>query len=57
VSLSDFNSISAKNFKVVCDFAKTNQGQSFLTPELVEQPESVKNTRLGLQRIEFIITK
>lgn len=57
VSLSDFNSVSAKNFKVVCDFAKTNKNQSFLIPELVKQPETVKNTRLGLQRIEFIITK
>jgi hypothetical protein len=57
VSLSNFNAISAKDFKVVCDFSKINEGQSFLIPELVKQPETVKNTRLGLQRIEFIITK
>lgn len=57
VSLSNFNAIRSKDFKVVCDFSKTNENQSFLIPELVKQPKAVKNVKIGQKRIEFIITK
>lgn len=57
VSLSNFKSVTPKQFKIVCDFNKTNQNQSFLIPELVKYPETVKNARIGQHRIEFIITK
>lgn len=57
VSLSNFNAITSKDFKVVCDFSKTNENQSFLIPELVKQPKAVKNVKIGQKRIEFIITK
>lgn len=57
VSLSNFNTVTAKDFKVVCDFNKTNESQSFLIPELVKTPELIKNAKIGQKRIEFIITK
>ena len=57
VSLSNFKSITAKDFKVVCDFNKTNEGQSFLVPELVVKPKLVQYGKISQQRIEFIITK
>ena len=57
VSLSKFSTITTKDFKVVCDFNKTNKNQSFLIPEIVNYPETIKNARIGQQRIEFIITK
>ncbi|WP_298498474.1 YbbR-like domain-containing protein [uncultured Algibacter sp.] len=57
VSLSNFNTVTAKDFKVVCDFNKTNESQSFLIPELVKIPELIKNVKIGQKRIEFIITK
>ncbi len=57
VSLSNFSSITTKDFKVVCDFNKTNESQSFLIPELVKYPKTVKNARIGQQRVEFITTK
>lgn len=57
VSLSDFSTITKKDFKVVCDFSKTNENQSFLIPELVKEPSTVKNIKIGQKRIEFIITK
>jgi hypothetical protein len=57
VSLSDFNSVASKDFKVVCDFSKTNENQSFLIPEIVKKPSTVKNTKIKQKRIEFIITK
>lgn len=57
VSLSHFNSIYRKDFKVVCDYKKSNESQKFLRPELVKSPDVVKNTKIDHQRIEFIITK
>lgn len=55
VSLSDFNSIKNNDFRVVCDYKKTNASQTILIPELVKIPKSVKNTKISQQRIEFII--
>jgi hypothetical protein len=57
VSLSDFNSVTSKDFKVVCDYNKTNENQTFLIPEIVKEPKVVRNTKIGQKRIEFIITK
>ncbi|GAA4885549.1 hypothetical protein GCM10023311_05350 [Flaviramulus aquimarinus] len=57
VSLSNFKSITSKDFKVICDYAKTNENQSFLAPELAKTPDIVKNAKISQQRIEFIITK
>ncbi|MDG1729088.1 MAG: YbbR-like domain-containing protein [Algibacter sp.] len=57
VSLTNFNTISVKDFKVVCDFNKINESQSFFVPELIKSPEAVKNAKIKQQRIEFILTK
>ncbi|MCH4552991.1 MULTISPECIES: YbbR-like domain-containing protein [Aestuariibaculum] len=57
VSLSDFNTITAKDFKVVCDFSKTINNQFFMVPEVAQYPEKVKNVKINQKRIEFIITK
>jgi hypothetical protein len=53
-SLENFKNISAQDFKVVCNY-KDAIDNSFLTPNLVKQPTSVKNIRLLQQKIEFII--
>ncbi|MFD2292739.1 CdaR family protein [Mariniflexile gromovii] len=55
VSLSNFNSISAKDFRVVCDYSKVVNNQSLLVPELEKFPKSAKNVKIKQQRIEFII--
>jgi hypothetical protein len=57
VSLSNFNTVAPKDFKVICDYNKTKGNQSFLIPELLKYPNTVKNVKIGQQRIEFIITK
>ncbi|GAA4302861.1 CdaR family protein [Aestuariibaculum suncheonense] len=57
VSLSDFNTVTAKDFKVVCDFSKIVNNQFFLVPEVAQYPETVKNVKINQKRIEFIITK
>lgn len=55
VSLSHFNSISAKDFKVVCNYRKVVNNQSFLIPELEKFPQTTKNVKIKQQHIEFII--
>ncbi len=57
ISLSRFNSVTNKDFKVVCDYTKTIGNQSLLVPELVKFPKTAKNIKMNQQRIEFIITK
>lgn len=57
VSLSNFNTITKRDFKVICDFKRTSEDQAFLKPELVKVPDLVKNTKIDHQRIEYIITK
>ncbi|MCB4809303.1 YbbR-like domain-containing protein [Tamlana sp. 62-3] len=57
VSLSNYDKITTKDFKVVCDYSKLNNNQTVLIPELVQQPNLVKNAKINRQRVEFIIVK
>ncbi|WP_246067738.1 YbbR-like domain-containing protein [Changchengzhania lutea] len=57
VSLSAFNTISVKDFEVICDYSKVIENQNFLVPELNTLTDQVKNVKLHQQRIEFIISK
>ncbi|WP_246041077.1 YbbR-like domain-containing protein [Flavivirga rizhaonensis] len=57
ISLSHFNSVTNKDFKVVCDYTKAVGNQSLLVPELVKSPKTAKNIKMNQQRIEFIIIK
>ncbi|GAA3589092.1 YbbR-like domain-containing protein [Flavivirga amylovorans] len=57
ISLSNFNSITNKDFKVICDYTKVIGNQSLLVPEIVKSPKTAKNIRINQQRIEFIIIK
>lgn len=56
-SLKNFNDITAKDFKVECDYSKLENEQSFLIPELTKAPKFVKNVKINQQHIEFIITE
>lgn len=57
VSLDNFNSVQASDFKVVCDFSQLRDGQDYLVPQIQEQPEIVENVRMNEKRISFIIKK
>jgi hypothetical protein len=57
ISLKNFKSVQIKDFKVVCDYAKVIEDQTFLIPELITFPETVKNAKINQQQIEFIINK
>lgn len=56
-SLSSFKKITVKDFKVVCDFSKVIDNQSFLSPEITKYPEEVKRVKVNQQQIEFIIVE
>lgn len=56
-SLINFNEISAKDFKVICDFSKVSDSQTFLLPELNKTTNKVKTAKINEQHIEFIITE
>lgn len=56
-SLSQFNSITAKDFRVECDYSMISDDQTYLIPEIALKPSTVKNVKIMQQRIEFIITE
>ncbi|CDF80074.1 conserved hypothetical protein [Formosa agariphila KMM 3901] len=56
-NLSGFKDVVAQDFKVECDYNKHLENQSYLVPELVAQPESVKSAKIIQQKIEFIISE
>ncbi|KJD34563.1 hypothetical protein PK35_01910 [Tamlana nanhaiensis] len=57
VSLSNYDKITTKDFKVVCDYNKLDKNQTVLVPELVAKPSLVKNAKINRQRVEFILVK
>tara|TARA_R110000868_G_scaffold67368_1_gene200075 strand:- start:17690 stop:18655 length:966 start_codon:yes stop_codon:yes gene_type:complete len=54
-SLKNYNDVTAKDFKVVCDYNKITNSQSFLLPELIKVTDKVKTAKINQQHIEFII--
>ncbi|GGK15295.1 hypothetical protein GCM10007962_06880 [Yeosuana aromativorans] len=54
-SLKSYSDISAKDFKVICDFNHVSNNQSFLLPELIKITDKVKTAKINQQHIEFII--
>jgi len=56
-SLSNFNNISSTSFIVECDYNALNDQDTYLLPKIVQQPDLVKNVRLHVKRIEYIIVE
>lgn len=56
-SLGSFNDIYEKDFTIVCDYNKITDDQSFLIPEIVVKPQSVKSAKILNKRIDFIIVE
>lgn len=57
VALSDFNTIKANDFRIVCDYSTITEDQTFLVPRVETFSKDVKNVKINQQRIDFIITK
>ena len=56
-SLANFNTIEAKDFRVICDYSKLVKGQTYLVPEVDKKPEFVRHFKIKQEFIEFIITE
>ncbi|QDO95594.1 YbbR-like domain-containing protein [Formosa sediminum] len=56
-TLSGFNEVQAKDFKVECDYSERVANQSFLVPKLVKQPEKVKSAKIIHPKVEYIISE
>jgi len=56
-SLSDFKAISNNNFIVECDYNTMELNRTYLVPKLIQKPEQIKNAKLSVNKIEFIITQ
>lgn len=54
-SLDYYKTITVNNFRVECDYKNLDQTNNKLLPIIVKQPEKVRNVRLGMKSIEFII--
>lgn len=54
-SLKNFKNVSAQDFKVECDFKASGNTAGFLKPIIVRQPETIKNARLSMDTVEYII--
>lgn len=56
VNLQRFESVSAADFRVVCDYDKENE-DDFMVARIVEKPSYVTNVRLNERRIQFVIKR
>ncbi len=56
-NLRTYDSITATDFKVVCDFNNFNIDSKVLVPTLASHPKSIKNASLEINKLEFVMTK
>ncbi|MGY0392111.1 CdaR family protein [Bizionia sp. KMM 8389] len=56
-SLANYNSISASDFEIICDFNELSKNQSFLIPRITKQPSVLRHVKLNQDQIEYIITE
>ena len=54
-SLTNFNEVKAKDFKVECDYNLVTKEKPYLEPKLVAKPDIVKSARVNQERVEFIL--
>lgn len=58
VSLQNFDKISAKDFKVICDFRKAQKDSlNFLVPEFIVKSSLVSELKIEPSKIEYLINK
>ncbi|MAP54366.1 YbbR-like domain-containing protein [Altibacter sp.] len=57
VSVSEFNTIDPKQFKLICDFAERNEEEHFMIPKLEESPTSIRNIEFSEKKIDYLVFK
>ncbi|PTX43747.1 YbbR-like protein [Christiangramia gaetbulicola] len=57
VNLKQFESISAADFRVVCNYKDVKKGDDYMIAQIVEKPDFINNVRLNERRIQFVIKR
>ncbi len=57
VNLQRFESVSAADFRVVCEYNKDENEDDFMIARIAEKPSYVTNVRLNERRIQFVIKR
>ncbi|MBX2829505.1 MAG: hypothetical protein KTR22_15175 [Flavobacteriaceae bacterium] len=57
VAMSQFNAVSSGDFKLVCDYNKRNEAESYLVPVLEAHPNHLYDLELATKRVEYLIFK
>ena len=55
VPIGRYESITANDFEIVCDFAKHNTQDDFIALDIRKSPEVTKNIRLATKQIKYIV--
>lgn len=55
VPIDMYESITANDFEVVCDFNKHNEQDDFIALDIKKSPVEVKNIRLATKQIKYIV--
>ncbi|NND61873.1 MAG: hypothetical protein HKN48_01635 [Flavobacteriaceae bacterium] len=57
VAMSNFNTVSTSNFRIVCDYSLSSEMENYMVPKLVAQPEGVHHIEFEPKRVEYLIFK
>ena len=56
-NLTTYDSITAADFKVVCDFSLLNSKSNVLLANLESYPKTIKSAALEFNKLEYVMTK
>ncbi|SDR67834.1 hypothetical protein [Christiangramia echinicola] len=57
VNLKQFESVSAADFRVICNYREVKKGDDYMIAKIVEKPDFINNIRLNERRIQFVIKR
>jgi hypothetical protein len=57
ISLEKFNTVTKKDFVVLCDYNERNKEQNFMRPMITESPDDIMNIEMNEKKIDFLIFK
>ncbi|NND11719.1 MAG: YbbR-like domain-containing protein [Flavobacteriaceae bacterium] len=56
-ALSNYESVSAEDFEVECDFKELTEQKTYLTPKIIKKPGLVRSAKINQAKIELIISQ
>lgn len=57
MSVLDFGSVIADNFRVICDYSKRNKDENFMLPILEKKPQGALNITFQPKKVDFLLIK